>query len=131
MADFVLLSYNICSITSSFYASKNTALHARPPARFSLIWTAESANITAIRGRGEMTKRILCRVVRSVPLADSSEARPGPNPAHNMSDKFMNATPTNVRSGLWRNWATYTGRGDVSAVSIESGPTGQILDCLV
>ncbi len=78
-----------------------------------------------------MIKRISCRVVRSVPLGESSDALRGARQPANEHHKISNATAVNIHAGHNSTPVTYTGRLDIAGVSVGDSPIGQILDCYV
>lgn len=78
-----------------------------------------------------MAKRILCRVVRSVPLTKSSDASLQINQSDNSRHKFEDAVTVNVQVRYLSNSVTYTGQGDIAKLSFDDGLAGQILDCFV
>ncbi len=76
-----------------------------------------------------MVKKISCRVVRSVPLSRSSDARLWVNQPDKKPHKFRDATVVNVGVRRTGNSLIYTARGDTVRVPIGNGPTERILDC--
>lgn len=78
-----------------------------------------------------MTKKVPCRVVKSVPLRKSSyELRH----AATSSDKHRRAgddDALNVREKRVGNSAAYAGRLSMAGVSIGGALSGSILDCYV
>lgn len=77
-----------------------------------------------------MTKRILCRVVRSVPFTKDSDAWLEINQSDNKCHKFGDTVTVDVRVRHRSNPVTYTGQGDISRVSVDAALLGQILNCL-
>lgn len=91
-----------------------------------------------------MTKKILCKVVRSVPLAKSSVSSLHASQSDNRRPTFSDvvAGTPNAPYCVWEpavdvrvrhtgNSVTYTNRLDVARVCIDDGLTGQLLDCYV
>jgi hypothetical protein len=78
-----------------------------------------------------MIKRISCRVVRSVPLGESSEALRDARQSVNEYHRIGDAAAVNICARHNGTVVTYTGRLDIAGVSIGDGPIGQILDCYV
>ena len=87
-----------------------------------------------IGGTVIMTKRISCKVVRSVPLGKSSGS-----PRHPVNSRFKisnfklsaigSETAFNVHTRDNHNSVTYTSRAELARLSNGDGPAGQNLDC--
>ena len=78
-----------------------------------------------------MVKRISCRVIRSVPLSESGEARPYASQSDNMHHEIDDVVASNIGLRHPHNSVTYTSRLDTARVCADDGPTGQILDCYI
>ena len=93
-------------------------------------------------GRGEMIKRIPCRVVRTASLSKSCDASrrvavdvrvmnstQQPRPATQVAAACSSSVTDPKDHNLASETVTYTGRLGTARVSIDNGPMGQILDC--
>ena len=78
-----------------------------------------------------MTKRISCKVVRSVPLGKSSEVLRDANLFDNKHHNIGNIGVVDVQPGPTDNWVSYTGQLGRAKVSADNDPMGQILNCYV
>ena len=78
-----------------------------------------------------MTKKILCRVIKSVPLSRSIDAFRYVSPPSNKHHKTGDGAAADVRQteNLASGLETYTRRFDVT-VSVDD-TRGQILDCYI
>ena len=78
-----------------------------------------------------MAKKISCRVVRSVPLDGSGNMFRRANQSNNKHSETGDVTGVNIRRGDIGNSVIYTGGLNITRVSVNGYPTGQILDCYV
>jgi len=81
-----------------------------------------------------MTKRISCKVVRSVPLTKAINALMGAHRLHKEHHSSDDVVAVNVWVRYTSNSATYPGSLDISGVryeQIDYRLRGQILDCYV
>ncbi|MHC4666481.1 MAG: hypothetical protein ACYS9T_11105 [Planctomycetota bacterium] len=77
-----------------------------------------------------MTKRITCRIVRSVPLSKSADAlRYASEPGAGRQEVCDVAAKAEVRHA--GNRTTYSGRHGTARISKNDRATGRILDCYV
>ena len=78
-----------------------------------------------------MVKKISCRVIRSVPLSESSKARLYASQSDNMHHEIDYIVASNIGMRHPHNSVTYTSRLDTARVRADDGSIGQILDCYV
>ena len=76
-------------------------------------------------------KRIRCRVVNSVPLANVGSAPPNTRQPHDGQRSGDDVVAVNVHVRDTGGSATYTGPSEISSASTNYGPVGRVLDCYV
>lgn len=78
-----------------------------------------------------MIKRILCTVVRSVPLSKTSDTLLHAEQLSDGHHKTGDIAAANVRFGHTSNSVFYTSRSGIAKVTVDNNPIGQILDCYI
>jgi hypothetical protein len=78
-----------------------------------------------------MTKRITCKVIRSVPLNKATDRLMRSDQLSSKHSSSSDVAAVNIR--IWRtnNSVAYANRLNKSKVAIDRYPVGQILDCYV
>ena len=84
-------------------------------------------------GGDGMAKKIVCKVIRSIPLSENGlaswqrKAR-GTSQEHQGTGEIF---AENLRDEYNGDFTSYISRSGKPAVSVETNPTGRILDCYV
>ena len=82
-------------------------------------------------GCDDMTRRIHCRVISSVPLGKNNAALRYPSSLNDGPDKITDSVIDGVEINHAGNSTSYTGRLGIKKVPVDNDMVGRILDCYV